>query len=86
MSKEKVFKGSSLLRYLTKKIMKIIMLHLAYLGKLVLRTVIFFHILKPFYSMDLSVVRALRWIHYMDYSHCRCCDSVMAKMTYILRE
>ena len=41
MSKEKVVKGSSLLRYLTKKIMKIIMLRLAYLGKLVLRTVIF---------------------------------------------
>lgn len=60
------------------------MLQLAYLEKLVLRTVLvfFFNILKPFYFVDLSVVKTLRWIHYMDYSHCRCFDSVMAKIIY----
>ena len=61
------------------------MLQPAYLEKLVLRTVFFFFffdILKPFYFVDLSVVKTLRWIHYMDYSHCRCFDSVMGKIIY----
>ena len=60
------------------------MLQLAYLEKLVLRTMFcfVFNILKPFYFVDLSVVKTLRWIHYMDCSHCRWFDSVMGKIIY----
>lgn len=65
--RKKSTKDPSLFQYL-KKIVKIIMMQPAYLERLGIKNSDFFHLIKPFYSVELSVVEIHRWVCYTDYT------------------